>query len=125
MALTVGDKKEILVLKGQNYSDRKIATKTGHSETTIRKVIEEARGKITGLHDIGAEKIAEQIGYPLKFVQLTMERNQQKNEIEPGAKSNILADWNNFKERQNLNDAKIKLEVELGELALIHHQKKQ
>ena len=68
MALPFGDKKQILALKGQNYSDRKIASKTGHSETTIRKVIGEARGKILGLNDIGVDKIAEQLDYPLEFV---------------------------------------------------------
>ena len=116
MALTFDDKKQILALKSQNYSDRKIASKTGHSETTIRKVIEETRRKIADLHDIGAEKIAERLGYPLEFVKLIMEKNKQPNTIEPGAKSNILADWNDFKEQQQLKYAKQELEDKLIEL---------
>lgn len=118
MALTFSDKKDILALKGQNYSDRKIASKTGHSETTIHKVIEEARGKIVGLNDIAADKIAEQLGYPLEFVQLTMEKDKQLNAIKPEAKSNILADWNDFKQQQQLRYAKEKLENELTELSV-------
>ena len=116
MALTSNDKKQIVALKGQNYSDRKIASKTGHSETTIRKVIEEARGKIVGLNDIGADKIAEQLDYPLEFVKLTMEKEKQLNTIEPEAKSNILATWKDFKEQQQLKHAKEKLEDKLIEL---------
>ena len=117
MALTFGDKKQILTLKGQNYSDRKIASKTGHSETTVRKVIEEARGKIVGLNDIGAEKIAEQLDYPLEFIELIiMEKQKQLNAIEPEAKSNILANWGDFKEQQQLKYAKEKLEDKLIEL---------
>lgn len=116
MALTFGDKKQILTLKGQNYSDRKIASKTGHSETTVRKVIEEARGKIVSLDDIGADKIAEQLDYPLGFIELIMEKQKQLNTIEPEAKSNILANWGDFKEQQQLRYAKEKLEDKLIEL---------
>lgn len=118
MALTSKDKKQILALRGEGYSDRKIASKTSHSETTIRKVIEEARGKIAGLHGIGAEKIAEQLDYPLDFVQLTIEKDKQLNTIEPEAKSNILTDWSGFKEQQQLIHAKEKLQDELTELSL-------
>lgn len=116
MALTSNDKKEILALKGQNYSDRKIASKTGHSETTIRKVMKEARGKIAGLHDIGAEKIAERLGYPLEFVQLTMEKEKQVDRIEPEEKSDVLATWKDFKEQQQLKYAKENLVDKLTEL---------
>ena len=55
-------------------------------------------GNIADLHDIGAEKVAERLGYPLEFVKLVMEKNKQSIAIEPGAKPNILADWNDFKE---------------------------
>lgn len=116
MALTSNDKRQILALKGEGYSDRKIASKTGHSETTIRKVIKEVRGKIAGLHDIGADKSAEQLGYPLDFVQLTMEKDKQLNTMKPEVKSNILADWSDFKEQQQLRHAKEKLEDKLTEL---------
>ena len=106
MALTFSDKKQILTLKGQNYSDRKIASKTGHSETTVRKVIEEARGKIVGLNDIGAEKIAEQLDYPLEFVKLILGREKQLDTIKPEEKSDVLANWKDFKDQQQLKYAK-------------------
>ncbi len=116
MALTFGDKKQILTLKGQNYSDRKIAGKTGHSETTVRKVIEEARGKIAGFHDIGADKIAEQLDCPRGFIELIMEREKQLNTIKPEKKSDVLATWQDFKDQQQLIYAKEKLEDRLTEL---------
>jgi len=118
MALTFDDKKQILALKSQNYSDRKIAIKTGHSETTVRKVIKEAQGKIAALHDMGAEKIAERLGYPLEFVKLAMEKEKQLGTIKREEKSDVLATWKGFKEEQQLKYAKEKLEDKLIELSL-------
>ncbi len=46
MALSKDDKKEILELRGRLYSHRKIADRTGHSETTVRMVINEATGQV-------------------------------------------------------------------------------
>jgi hypothetical protein len=116
MALTFDDKKQILGLKGQNYSDRKIASKTGHSETTVRKVIDEAREKILSLGNTGADKIAEQLSYPLEFVKLMIEREKKLDAVKPEGKSDVLATWNDFKEQQQLKYAKEKLEDKLIEL---------
>ncbi len=60
MALTYEEISEILKLRGDGYSIRKIADKTGHSEATIVKAIAEAREQVIKLlaEGLGKDEIA-------------------------------------------------------------------
>ncbi len=80
MALTDDEKKEILEPYGRGYSHRRIADRTGHSETTIRNVINEACREVVKLKDDGlqVEQIASQLDYSLAFVSRILRKYEEK-----------------------------------------------
>ena len=65
---------------GRRYSHRRIADKTGHSETTVRNVINDACREVVKLKNEGlqVEQIASQLGYPLAFVSRILRKYEEK-----------------------------------------------
>lgn len=113
MALTNDDKREILELYGRGYSGRKIATKTGHSEVTVYKVIRLAKERIINVIEKGwrADQISSQLDYPESFVNRViaesnvehkeeekdeLEAEDTLEEIESSNELDVKVDWDDF-----------------------------
>lgn len=120
MALTNDDKNEILEQYGKGYSHRKIADKTGHSETTIRKEIKIARQRVGPLfaQSLAARQIAKQTAYPIEFISRLKEMGtgepDVKEMIQPEdekAKQAIVIEdeWNTFLKTQDVESLRIRL----------------
>ena len=127
MALTSDEKKGILELRGRFYSYRKIAHETGHSETTVRKVIGEAEERVVSLRGEGLERnqIVKQLDYLLVFVSnVTYKASILKAEVipaeaeikQPPWRPDFQADWDEFKRHQALEIAKEELQERVNDL---------
>lgn len=131
--LTDDEKKEILELYGRGYSHRKISDRTGHSETTIRNVIDKARREVAKLKDNGlqVEQIASQLDYPLAFVSRILRKHEEKQgeeskaeveaEVEPAVEvevneapkiSAIKTGWSDFQRNRDIEQRKEKIRRE-------------
>ena len=120
MALTDDEKKEILRLRGSQYSHGKIADKTSHSETTIRKVINGAKGRVIRLRAEGlqAQQIASQLDYPLAFVSNVIDEQERASGAAPGVdvevshpskQIDVQAAWVSYKMQEGVERAKERL----------------
>ncbi len=137
MALTIDDKNSILVLCGRGYSVRKIHDATGHSDTTISKVIKEAGEEVLKLKVTipEAKQIAERTGYPLAFIDSVLKKSEGKpkekanTETESGdevgdevnqdiasKELDFRAELANFQENQEIGQRKEKLRLEVVDL---------
>jgi len=133
MALTFDEKKEILELYGRGYSQGKIRDRTGHSPTTIRKVIDEAAEEVVKLKAGGfePEQIALQLDYPLAFIDIALKKHERKQkeevkaeveaegtaeEIESPKKLDVETDWSKFQEKQEIEQRKEQIRVNTIEL---------
>lgn len=117
MALTHDEKKEILEWRGKQYSLVKTADKTGHSETTVRKVIREAETQVSRLRakGLGAKEIASDLDIPFPFVSNTIDKwdihlkelEQLTNQTaEPKTFADFSERWDQFRKVQDLESAK-------------------
>lgn len=114
MALSKDDKEEIIELRGRGYSYRKIADRTGHSDTTVRAVVNEATEQVVALFsdNLELDKIAERLGYPLAFVEMVVAESKTKSTREPVAaisqlgKTAIGREWEEFQRQQEIERKK-------------------
>lgn len=126
MALTHNEINKILELRGKRNSYRKIYDKTGHSENTSRKVIQEAEGRVITLNGQGlvAEQIAKQLGYPVVFVSGVIDRiGKTEPEVMaeigtegPLTKQGFMADWEEFRKKHAIEIAQEELRGRVNEL---------
>jgi|GEM_PF-4097000 len=127
MALTSDEKKRILELRAGLYSYKKIADQTGHSETTVGKVITEATERVVSLRDEGLEKnqIVKQLDYPLVFVSNIIHKaSTPKAEVieaeakpeETARRLDFKADWEEFKRQHALDIAREELQKRVNGL---------
>ena len=116
MSLTDDEKKEVLEPCGRGYSHRRIADRTGHSETTIRNVINEACTEVVKLkdEDLQAEQIASQLDYPLAFVSRILRKYEEKEEKK---KEKIKAEIEAEVEPEVEAEANIEAEIGANELS--------
>ena len=128
MALTFDEKKEILELYGREYSQGKIGDKTGHSPTTIRKVINEAAEEVFKLKAEGLEpgQIGLQLDYPLAFIDIALKKHEEKQkeevkaevkaegtaeEIESPKKLDVKTELREFQKKQEIEQRKERIRV--------------
>ena len=123
MALTNDEINEILELYGRNYSGRKIAEKTEHSDVTVYSYIHQAKERVSNLiiEGMDADQIVSQLNYPYVFVDRIMressanhkedekdafESEEAAEEIVPTAEIDVRADWDHFQKDLELEQRK-------------------
>ncbi len=126
MALTIDEKTAILDMRARQYSHRRIAHETGHSETTVRKVLAEAQERVINLKAKGLETndIAIQLDYPLPFVSIAVDKantmraeaEEQGQTTQPPPSFDFKTEWEEFKRQQSLEIANEELQERAGEL---------